>query len=72
LACGRKIAKEHIGELLQLLVDPEMAVIQSARVALTELSGEDFGPSSDADRRGRAEAVAAWRQWWKERHDKPK
>jgi hypothetical protein len=72
LACGRKIAKEHIVDLLQLLDDPEMAVVQSARVALTELSGEDFGPSSDADRRGRGEAVTAWHKWWKERQDKQK
>jgi hypothetical protein len=70
LACGRKIAKEQIGGLLQLLDDPEMAVIQSARVALTELTGEDFGPTSDADRRGRAEAITAWRNWWKERQSK--
>lgn len=72
LACGRKIAKNHIADLVQLLDDPEMAVMQSARVALTELSGEDFGPPSDADRRGRADAVAAWRKWWKERQDKQK
>jgi hypothetical protein len=72
LAVGRKIAKERIADLVQLLEDPEMAVVQSARVALTELSGEDFGPTSDADRRGRGDAVAAWRKWWKERHDKQK
>lgn len=69
LACGRKIAKERMPDLLQLLDDPEMTVVQSARVALTELSGEDFGPTSDADRRGQAEAVAAWRKWWKERQN---
>ncbi|HZV05388.1 MAG TPA: hypothetical protein VE999_09920 [Gemmataceae bacterium] len=69
LACGRKVAKGHIADLLQLLDDPEMSVAQSARVALTELSGEDFGPSNDADRRGRGDAVAAWHKWWKERQD---
>ena len=69
LACGRKIAKEHISDLLHLLDDPEMDVVQSARVALTELTGEDFGPTSDADRRSRSEAVAAWRGWWKERQN---
>ena len=70
LACGRKIAREHIPDLLQLLDDPEMDVVQSARVALTELTGEDFGPSGDADRSGRADAVASWRKWWKERQSK--
>jgi hypothetical protein len=72
LACGRKIARDLIADLLQLLDDPEMAVVQSARVALTELTGEDFGPTSDADQRGRGDAVAAWRKWWKERQDKQK
>ena len=72
LACGRKIAREHIPALVQLLDDPEMDVVQTARVALTELTGEDFGPSSDADRSGRAEAVVAWRKWWKEHpNEKP-
>ena len=69
LACGRKNAKEHIADLLQLLDDPEAVVVQSARAALTELTGEDFGPAGDADRRGRATAAAAWRKWWKERPD---
>ena len=69
LACGRKKVQETIADLLQLLDDPEMEVIQTARVALTELSGQDFGPKSDADRVGRAEAAAAWRKWWKEHQD---
>lgn len=72
LACGRKNAKEHIADLLQLLDDPEKDVVQSARLALTELTGEDFGPASDADRRGRDEAAAAWRKWWKECQEKRK
>ncbi|HEY7426760.1 MAG TPA: HEAT repeat domain-containing protein [Gemmataceae bacterium] len=66
LACGRKKATEHIPDLLQLLDDPEVAVIQAARTALKELSGEDFGPDEEAGRRGRASAAAAWRKWWKE------
>jgi HEAT repeat protein len=66
LACGRKIAKERIPDLLQLLDDPEMDVIQSARAALTELTGEDFGPLRDDDSRRRAAAVTAWRKWWDE------
>jgi len=72
LACGRKLAKEHISDLLQLLDDPEMDVILSARVALSELTGEDFGPTSDADSQARTEAAEAWRNWWKDRHAKRK
>lgn len=70
LACGRKIAKEHIPDLLSLLDDPELDVVLSARVALTELTGEDFGPTRDVDRQGRVEAAEAWRNWWKERQAK--
>jgi HEAT repeat protein len=70
LACGRKNVREHIPDLLQLLDDPEMEVIQSAHAALTQLTGEDFGPAADVDHRGRAQAADAWRKWWKERQDK--
>jgi HEAT repeat protein len=72
LACGRKVAKEYISDLLQLMDDPEMDVILSARVALSELTGEDFGPTSDSDRHSCAEAADAWRNWWKERQAKRK
>jgi hypothetical protein len=67
LACGRKKADEHIPDLLQLLEDPEVAVIQAARKALMELTGEDFGPTEEAGRKGRASAAAAWRKWYEER-----
>ncbi|HEY7308061.1 MAG TPA: HEAT repeat domain-containing protein [Gemmataceae bacterium] len=66
LACGRKKADEHIPDLLQLLDDPEVAVIQAARKALMELTGEDFGPTEEAGRKGRASAAADWRKWYEE------
>jgi hypothetical protein len=69
LACGCQKAKEYIADLLRLLDDAEMEVVQSARAALTELTGEDFGPSSDADHRHRGES-APWRKWWKQRPPK--
>jgi hypothetical protein len=64
LACGRKKTTEMIPELLKLLDDPEVMVIQAARRALTELTGEDFGPDEEAGRIGRVRAAAAWRKWW--------
>lgn len=72
LACGHKNAKEYIPDLLSLLDDPERDVVQSARLALTELTGEDFGPAGDADRRGQSDAAAAWHKWWKERQGEQK
>jgi HEAT repeat protein len=71
LACGRKLAKDLIGDLITLLNDPEMDAVQSARAALTELTGEDFGPTRDAVHRERDEAVAAWRKWWKQQDKRP-
>ncbi len=67
LACGRKLAKEHIGDLIGLLNDPEMDAVQAARAALVKLTGEDFGPYRDSSRREREEAVASWLKWWKQR-----
>lgn len=72
LACGRKKDNEHIPDLLQLLDDPEVAVIQAARTALKELTGEDFGPTEESGRRGRISAAADWRKWWKEHQDSRK
>jgi hypothetical protein len=66
MSSSHKKATEHIPDLLQLLDDPEVAVIQAARTALKELTGEDFGPDAEAGRRGRISAAAAWRKWWKE------
>lgn len=71
-ACGHKKATEHIPDLLQLLDDPEVAVIQAARRALKELTAEDFGPDEAAGRRGRIAAAAAWRHWWQQHHDSQK
>ncbi len=71
-ACGRKKATEHIPDLLQLLDDPEVAVIQAARRALKELTAEDFGPDEEAGWRGRASAATAWRHWWQENQDSQK
>jgi HEAT repeat protein len=63
-ACGRKGAREQVPDLLRLLEDPEIAVLQAARSALKELTGEDFGPARDANRTERLLSVAAWYGWW--------
>jgi HEAT repeat protein len=63
-ACARKGAREQVPDLLRLLEDPEVAVIQAARSALKELTGEDFGPARDANRSERLLSEAAWYGWW--------
>jgi HEAT repeat protein len=64
LACVRKAAKEHIPDLLTLLEDPEPLVVQAARSALKDLTGQDFGPNEDEPRSEQILSVAAWRGWW--------
>jgi len=63
LACVIKDDPRFVGDLIPLLEDPEPLVIRAAHVALNKLTGQDFGPSSDADRTERAKSVAKWREW---------
>jgi len=67
LACGRKGSAEHIPDLLELLNDPESAVVQAARRALHDLTGRDFGPEAGAGPGAHARAAAAWYDWWRKR-----
>jgi hypothetical protein len=52
------------GTLIDLLMDPEMAVRDAAHRALLRLAkGSDFGPKPDADDAARSEAQKKWREW---------
>jgi hypothetical protein len=66
LACALKEDKTLIGKLIDLLDDPESAVQRAAYAALKSLTNQDFGPAREAAPDERAEAVAAWRDWWKQ------
>jgi len=63
LACIIKDDPRFVGDLIPLLEDPEPLVIRAAHVALKKLTGQDFGPSSDADRTERTKSVTKWREW---------
>jgi hypothetical protein len=64
-ACALKGDPEPIPDLINLLDDPEPAVIQAAHVALKEFAGgKDFGPDAGAGRAERRDAIAAWKAWW--------
>jgi len=53
-------------ELIDALDDAAPKVQQLARQALIQLSGgQDFGPANSASATARAQAVKAWRHWWK-------
>ncbi len=54
------------GELIELLLDPEVEVREASRIALVRLAnGRDFGPESSASIGERETAAMRWRAWWK-------
>ena len=55
----------YVDQMMSLLLDPEPAVQRTARAALCQLSGQDFGPKHDATESERTRAVFQWRDWWK-------
>jgi hypothetical protein len=65
VACAMKEDKSLIPDLIKALDDSEPWVVRAAGVALSRLTGHDFGPSADATPADRAKAVAAWKNWWK-------
>jgi hypothetical protein len=67
LAVAMREDKAHVERLIDLLDDKEKTVSRAAYAALKELSGQDFGPATDAGREEHKKAVAAWRAWWKEK-----
>jgi hypothetical protein len=71
IATGMKKAKELIPELIKLLDDAEMPVTQAALTSLREMTGQDFGPDSEATRAERLAAVNAWKSWWKKHGGTP-
>jgi hypothetical protein len=70
LAAAMKEDTTHVPRLIEMLDDTEASVSRAAYAALKSLSGKDFGPAKDASKAARAEAVAAWKAWWKEKGEK--
>jgi hypothetical protein len=62
---------EHLGRVIDLLLDAQPAVGRAAHAALCRLSGEDFGPRVNATERERTEAAARWRRWLRDRPRSP-
>ena len=53
-----------------LLEDREPSVARAAHAALKELTGQDLGPSAGALPEARAQALAAWKEWWQKQNGK--
>jgi hypothetical protein len=64
LAAAMKGETSFIPDLIELLNDPEPPVTRAAHAALKALTKEDFGPTADATRADRAEAITKWKAWW--------
>lgn len=65
LACAVKEERALIGDLIKSLEDREFFVVRAAAVALQSLTGEDFGPTSNATAEQKTKSIAAWKAWWK-------
>jgi hypothetical protein len=64
LAGAMKNEQSFVPDLIELLSDPEPPVARAAHAALKALTREDFGPSTDATRAERTEAIGKWKAWW--------
>jgi hypothetical protein len=65
LACAVKEDRTMVADLIAALDDKEFLVVRAVAVALRSLTGEDFGPTANANLDERAKAIAAWKAWWK-------
>jgi hypothetical protein len=62
--CGSKDDKQFVPDLISLLNDSEPVIFTSAHAVLKKISGQDFGPESDAQPAEKTKAILAWRRWW--------
>jgi hypothetical protein len=69
-ACAAKGSKSLIPRLIPLLRDTRGGVAEAAHQALKQLSGQDFGPKSDASREERVQAARQWLDWWNKQEGK--
>jgi serine/threonine protein kinase/pimeloyl-ACP methyl ester carboxylesterase len=63
-ACAIKGSKSLIPNLIPLLRDTRDGVAEAGHQALKELSGQDFGPQTNASGEARVQASHQWTEWW--------
>ncbi|MFN4261032.1 MAG: HEAT repeat domain-containing protein [Gemmataceae bacterium] len=64
LACAMKDDARHVPDLIAALKDDSPMVVWAARIALKNLTEQDFGPTPNASPADRARAHAAWQAWY--------
>jgi HEAT repeat protein len=65
LAAAQKKTFSLAPDLIALLNDADQTLVQQARQALRDVTGQDFGPEPTATAGQRVEAVIDWQRWWK-------
>jgi hypothetical protein len=70
LAAAMKEDSTFVAKLIDMLNDPEKTVERAAHAALKDLTKKDFGPAADAGELQRADAIKAWKDWWKKQAEK--
>jgi hypothetical protein len=63
LAMAMKDDRDHVPDLVAALGDDEDLVIRAARAGLKSLTGEDFGPPTNATAGDKLLAATAWKEW---------
>jgi HEAT repeats len=64
IAMAQKDDKVFVPDLIAAIIDDEEVVVRAARAALKSLTGQDFGPRSNADIGERKIARDIWKNWW--------
>jgi len=65
LASAMKEDKIFVADLIRLLDEQEPRVARAAHASLKAITGQDFGPTEQADKGERTRAATRWRDWWR-------
>jgi hypothetical protein len=69
-ACRQREEKALVPDLIEALNDASPDVAKLSREVLRHFTLHDFGPPPQAGPEQRREAIAAWRDWWKQQEQK--
>jgi hypothetical protein len=64
LAGAMRDDKSHVPDLIARITDVDDGVVRAARAGLKTLTGEDFGPESNATDEAKQQAAVRWKFWY--------
>jgi hypothetical protein len=65
LGVAMRASMAHLSRMIDMLEDPDPAVVVAVVAALRSLSGKEYGPELNATQEEHKKAVNQWRQWAK-------